>query len=203
MFKGVAKDISYCQSYTKLKSSEDQAKKCKNLVNLSQQSSMCVFHCIKAKQSDAAKGKYSMNGSAGVNPRSHLLPNTSLPPNAQFIKPSSSLNSSPFTPAQMREQTIKMAKDMKANNLRSLNASITQELSNSSPVLANRLGATGKKSDMETMAMLEGRKLEKEELEKIRLTEQQTITFHGGSVLQESNKEIKKVLRSIRYLSAC
>ncbi len=108
------------------------------------------------------------------------------------------------SPAQlqaMREKTAQLARDMKADKLRSLTSNITQTLSNSSPILSNAniqlnclsASAARKKSDKEIMALLDGRPLERKEVTQIRLAEQQAVTFQACAVHEESNKELKKV----------
>lgn len=88
------------------------------------------------------------------------------------------------------------AKDMRAEIVRSLNSNIMKETLAQSPALANAVIKTSwKKSDREVMAMLEGKELEREEVRKIRLAEQQsTVRFNAGcAVDSETDKQLKKL----------
>lgn len=90
------------------------------------------------------------------------------------------------------------AKDFKAEIVRSLNSNIMKETLAQSPALANAIVKTSwKKSDQEMMALLDGRELEKEEVRKIRLAEQQaTVRFNAGGVDGETGKELKKIFNA-------
>ena len=161
---GLAKDIVLCQSYTALKSSEDQSRRCKNLVNLAKQSSHCTYHCVQLSKSSESKvggGKYSMASGNASYSRPGLPASTPISSSSEvkFAKPSmfggggggagnsygfnhwnsSSLNdpNSPANRQAARERANKSAAEMKASALLSLNASITQTLSSASPVLSS------------------------------------------------------------------
>lgn len=184
---GIAKDISNCQSMIKSNPSQAQetAKKCKNLVNL-EKAPYCTYHCVQFDKT--SKNKYSMN-----NPSANRFgPGGLFPANApssefKFVPPNSTFNK--YIDIEAR---TKAAKEIKSEVIRSLTSSITKE----SPMLANILTKSAKRSDTELLAELEGKKLDKEELKKVRLSEQATIRHSNGSSDNSASKEIKKLFSS-------
>lgn len=67
----------------------------------------------------------------------------------------------------------------------------------SSPVLSNVAFKTNKKSDKELMALLEGKELDKDEIKKIKIAEQNsTIKFTSSGAQNEANKELKRLFSS-------
>lgn len=92
-----------------------------------------------------------------------------------------------------------MAKDYKAQVINSLSLNIAYEAAKSSPVLANILVKTNKKTDMELLASLEGKELDKEEIRKVRLEQQaagSVIYSHSKMENLAINKEIKAAFNS-------
>lgn len=87
-------------------------------------------------------------------------------------------------------------KDLRAEIMRSLNSNIMKETLAQSPALANAIVKTSwKKSDREMMALLEGKELERDEVRKIRLAEQQsTVRFNAGCAVDgETGRQLKKL----------
>jgi len=204
---GFAKDIAFCQSFSKAKvvdGAESTSKRCGNLVNV-EQAPYCTFHCVQIDKSNkmkqyanANKGKYSM---AKTPDKAFSFPSISsqfnsgefkFVPNNEFAKRQQLNGSKPS------EDKSKLVKNYKAEILMSLNSSITKEAVKSSPILANVVYKTVKKSDQELMASLEGRHLDEEELRKIKLAEQETIRYQSFTKNEEGlvNKAIKTVFNS-------
>jgi hypothetical protein len=95
------------------------------------------------------------------------------------------------------ETKTKVAKEIKSEILLSLNASIGQQTMISSPVLSNIAFKTNKKSDKELMALLNGKELDKEEIKKIKIDEQNsTIKYTTSGAQKEANNELKKLFSS-------
>lgn len=184
---GCAKDISICQSLVKSNPNQVQegAKKCKNLVNL-EKAPFCTFHCVQFDK--ASKNKYSMNNPSGnrFGPGS-LFPDNGPGSEFKFVPPNSTFNK--YVDIEAR---TKAAKEIKSEVIRSLTSSITKE----SPILANILTKSTKRSDTELLAELEGKKLDKEELKKVRLSEQATVRHSNGILDNSASKEIKKIFNS-------
>lgn len=196
---GLAKDISNCQSYTKPNPNQpgsENSKKCKNLVNL-EQGPFCVYHCTqldKSKGFQANKGKYAMD-KAPTNRfgTSSLFGPSQASQDLQFIPPNRDIASfSSVNKFNDLEKKAQVAKDMKAEILRSLNSSITKE----STILTNAIFKTTKKSDFEVLAALDGKKLDVEEVKQIRLAEQATVKFQTSGQCDQANKEMRKLFSS-------
>ncbi|CAF0851383.1 unnamed protein product [Brachionus calyciflorus] len=186
---GIAKDISNCQSILKSNPNQVQeaSKKCKNLVNL-ERAPYCTYHCVQMDKT--SKSKYSMDkpsinrfGPGGLFPSSSSTTSSEF----KFVPPGSTFNK-----YSEIEAKTKAAKEIKAEVLRSLTSSITKE----SPILANILVKTNKKTDSELLAELDGKQLDKEELKKVRLAEQATIRHSGASTNDPASKEIKQLFSS-------
>lgn len=184
---GIAKDISNCQSILKSNPSQGQeaARKCKNLVNL-EKAPFCTFHCIQFNKNE--KKKYSMDSpSASRFGPGGLFPSTVPSTEFKFVPPNSTFNK--FNDIEAR---TKAAKEIKSEVIRSLTSSIAKE----SPMLANILVKTNKKTDTELLAELQGKKLDKEELKKVRLSEQASVRHSTGSENDAASKEMKKIFNS-------
>ncbi len=197
---GFSKDITVCQSFKSNSESNqirgENSKQCKNLVNL-QESPFCIYHCKqldnKNKFAGVVKNKYSMN-----EPKINRLGSTSLfestlakSPDVTFMPNNDMLRNKLLMKAVEMETKVKVSKEIKSEILNSLNASIKD-----SPLMA-QIGAktTTKKSDLEILASLDGKQLDKEEINKIRLAEQATVR-HYSSVDNSAQKEISKIFKS-------
>lgn len=198
---GLAKDIGYCQAMIgKAKwDATETAKKCKSLVDL-QRAPVCTFHCMQQE-----KGARKKTGSLTPNPSAASKKYSMDKP---FMTPgerSSFTETVKFTPnfnlqanintLKQKEHTMKTAKDLKSEIVRSLSSSIMKETLASSPAYSNAmLKSSNKKSDLEILALLDGKEIEKEELRKIKLAEQQaTMVFQSGSGKNnEVGQELKK-----------
>lgn len=124
------------------------------------------------------KGKYSMDK---PTPQGNIkfIPNTMVGSNR----------------ASQIENAQKFSSEMKAQTIRSLTSNIFKETIAQSAALSNAVFKTAKKSDLEIMAILDGKELEKDEVKKIRLNEQQsTIRYNAAcSVDGDTNTQLKKV----------
>jgi hypothetical protein len=203
IYLGQAKEITYCKSVAKNKPSDEQPKKCKNLVNLDKQSLYCVFHCMQMNKANSNDNKNSPFNKYNMN-RPTSIPIAPLDGNTKLLNPYGFNNNRP-APSKLqsqREAAAKIAKEMKEQALLSLNSNITEALSSTSSILSNTnikintMVNKNKKSDKEILALLDGKQLDKEEVVQIRLAEQQTVNFVKSSVFEESKKELKKLFNS-------
>ncbi|RNA24370.1 MCM10 -like protein [Brachionus plicatilis] len=184
---GTAKDISNCQSLLKSNPNQvqDAPKKCKNLVNL-EKAPYCTYHCVQFDKN--SKKKYSMDSpSVSRYGPGGLFPSTGPSSEFKFVPPNSTFNK--FADLEARTKAVK---EIKSEVIRSLTSSISKE----SPMMANILVKTAKKSDTELLAELNGKKLDKEELKKVRLSEQAIVRHSTSTGNDSASKEIKKLFNS-------
>jgi minichromosome maintenance protein 10 len=95
------------------------------------------------------------------------------------------------------EKKSQVAKQIKSEILLSLNTSIGQQALVNSPILSNVAFKTNKRSDKELMALLGGKELDKEEVKRITIAEQQaSVKYSNSAVHDKANNEMSRLFSS-------